>query len=107
MHREIGALTAKVDIIMDMMKRSEEKSDTSRASLHKRVDEIVDRVGKVEGSISAVQDDVTDMKPITDDVRRWKLIGLGALGMIGISGIALGVSFADALKRIAGVVIGR
>ena len=42
-----------------------------------------------------------------EDVRRWKLMGLGALGMIGIAGMALGVSFADALKRIASIVLGR
>jgi hypothetical protein len=42
-----------------------------------------------------------------DDVRRWKLIALGALGMIGIAGIALGVSFANVLKRIALVILGK
>ncbi len=35
------------------------------------------------------------------------MMGLGALGMIGIAGMALGVSFADALKRIALVIVGR
>ncbi|WP_245421294.1 DUF1515 family protein [Rhizobium sp. L9] len=28
------------------------------------------------------------MRPVTDDVRRWKLIGLGALGIIGIGASA-------------------
>ncbi|OHV84135.1 hypothetical protein LCM4573_00010 [Rhizobium sp. LCM 4573] len=48
-----------------------------------------------------------EMKPVTEDVKRWKLMGMGALGMMGIAGIALGVSFADALKRIAGLLMGR
>lgn len=75
--------------------------------MHRRMDEVVDRVAKVENTASAVQDDIKEMRPITDDVRRWKLMGLGALGMIGIAGMALGVSFADALKRIAAIVVGR
>lgn len=33
--------------------------------------------------------------------------GIGALSMIGIGGVALGVSFADALKRVGGLLIGR
>jgi len=107
MHQQIGMLTAKVDMILEGIRRSEEKSDISRASMHRRMDELVDRVSKVEGSVTNVQDDVRDMKPVTEDVKRWKLMGMGALGMMGIAGIALGVSFADALKRIASILVGR
>ncbi len=106
-HQQIGTLTAKVDMLIEATRRSEEKSDVSRASMHRRMDEIVDRVSKVENTSSAVQDDVKEMRPVVDDVKRWKLMGLGALGMIGIGGMALGVSFADALKRIALVIVGR
>jgi hypothetical protein len=107
MHREIGMLTAKVDMILEGIRRSEEKSDVSRASMHRRMDEIVERVGKVETSVVSLQDDVTEMKPVTDDVRRWKLIGLGALGVIGFGGMAMGVTFADAIRRVGAVIIGR
>ncbi|NTG86225.1 DUF1515 domain-containing protein [Agrobacterium rhizogenes] len=106
-HQQIGSLAAKVDMLIEATRRSEEKSDVNRASMHRRMDEVVDRVAKVENTASAVQDDIKEMRPITDDVRRWKLMGLGALGMIGIAGMALGVSFADALKRIAAIVVGR
>lgn len=106
-HQQIGNLTAKVDMLIEATRRSEEKSDVSRASMHRRMDDVVDRVAKVENTASAVQDDIKEMRPITEDVRRWKLMGLGALGMIGIAGMALGVSFADALKRIASIVVGR
>ncbi|WP_371258834.1 DUF1515 family protein [Ensifer sp. ZNC0028] len=47
------------------------------------------------------------MRPITDDVKRWKLMGIGALGVTGIAAMALGVSFAEAIRRIAFVVIGK
>lgn len=45
------------------------------------------------------------MKPVTDDVKRWPVIGIGSLTVIG--GMALGVAFADVLKRIAAVIIGK
>lgn len=44
---------------------------------------------------------------MTDDVRRWKLMGIGALGVTGIAAMALGVSFAEAIRRIADVIVGR
>ncbi len=66
MHREIGMLTAKVDMILEGVRRSEEKSDISRASMHRRMDEIAERVGKVEGNVDDVKEDVSEMKPVID-----------------------------------------
>ncbi len=37
------------------------------------------------------------MKPVTDEVGRWKLMGMGALGVIGIGALAAGVTFAEAI----------
>ncbi|MBB4952783.1 glucose-6-phosphate isomerase [Agrobacterium vitis] len=113
-HRQLGELVAglrglKDDIqeIRDAQLRSEDKSTQSRAVVHRRMDEMVSRVGTLERHITNVQTDVADMKPVTNDVKRWKLMGIGALGMIGIGGIALGVSFADVLKRVGALLIGR
>ncbi|HBF31874.1 DUF1515 family protein [Rhizobium sp.] len=113
-HRQLGELVAglrglKDDIqeIRDAQLRSEDKSTQSRAVVHRRMDEMVSRVGALEQHITNVQADVADMKPVTNDVKRWKLMGIGALGMIGIGGIALGVSFADVLKRVGSLLIGR
>lgn len=39
-------------------------------------------------------------------VKRWRLIGLGALGVIGIAGMALGVIFADVVKRAFTILTG-
>ncbi|WFU88890.1 DUF1515 family protein [Rhizobium sp. CC1099] len=39
------------------------------------------------------------MRKVTDDVQRWKLLGIGALADIGIGGMAMGVTFADAIRR--------
>lgn len=113
-HRQLGELVAGLRGIQDDMRemkatlqRSEDKSAESRAAMHRRLDEAVDRIGRVESSVASVNEDVAEMKPVTDDVRRWRLMGIGALSMIGIAGVALGVSFADALKRIAALLIGR
>jgi hypothetical protein len=63
------------------------------------MDDMVQRVGTLETNVTNVQADVADIKPVTNDVKRWTLIGIG--------GIALGVSFADLLKRVAALLIGR
>lgn len=113
-HRQLGELVAGLRALQDDMReikdaqmRAEDKSNQSRAVVHRRMDEMVSHIGALERNISTVQADVADMKPVTNDVKRWKLIGIGALGMIGIGGIALGVSFADVLKRIGALLIGR
>ncbi|WP_337183866.1 DUF1515 family protein [Shinella sp.] len=93
--------------IEDKLQRSDDKSDVSRAKMHTRIDEVVGTVGEVQTTVAGLERDVKDMKPVTDEVRRWKLLGMGALGMMGVGGIAIGVSFADALKRIVGLLIGR
>ena len=113
-HRQLGELLAisralqeDVRRIEAKVQRAEDKSDESRAKMHSRIDDVVGTVGEVQTSVVTLERDVKEMKPVTDDVKRWRLIGMGALGMIGVGGIALGVSFADALKRIAGLLLGR
>lgn len=113
-HRQLGELVAGMHGLQDSIRRmeeaarrSEDKSEASRAVVHRRLDEVVDRVGKVETSIVTVQEDVTEMKPVTDEVRRWKLMGMGALGVTGLAAMALGVTFSESLKRIGMVIIGR
>jgi hypothetical protein len=32
------------------------------------------------------------MRPVTDDMRKWKLMGVGALDVVGLGATALGVS---------------
>ncbi len=113
-HQQLGELVAGMRslqeanrLLEDMIRRSDDKSEESRSRAHRRMDETIDRMSKLETSVVTVQEDIAEMKPVTDGVRRWKLMGLGALGTIGIAGMALGVSFADALKRIALVIVGR
>ncbi len=100
-HRQLGELIAGVKNLEEAFRRSEDKSDASRASVHRRMDDMVDRIGKVEGTVMQVKEDVTEMKPVTDDVRKWKLMGMGALAVVGLGGTALGVSIAGFFDQLS------
>ncbi|MBZ7923091.1 DUF1515 domain-containing protein [Ensifer adhaerens] len=113
-HRQLGELVAGMRSLQESIRRLEEgsmraedKAATSRAAVHQRMDQLVDRVGHVEASVATIGEDVSEMKPVTDDVKRWKLMGIGALGVTGIAAMALGVSFAEAIRRIVFVIIGK
>ncbi|WP_429807320.1 DUF1515 family protein [Ensifer sp. B1-9] len=113
-HRQLGELVAGMRGLQDSIRRIEEgaqraedKTATSHANVHLRMEQLADRVGELEASVLAIGTDVAEMKPVTDDVRRWKLMGIGALGVTGIAAMVLGVSFAEAIRRIVFVVIGK
>ncbi len=113
-HRQLGELAEGMRGVQQSLRRmeensrhSEDKSDVSRAVVHRRMDELVSRVGHLETGMAEMRDDVAEMKPVTDDVKRWKLMGIGALGVIGIGGMVLGVTFADAIRRIGLVIVGK
>nr|WP_234710730.1 DUF1515 family protein [Sinorhizobium arboris] len=58
--------------------------------MYRRLDEMVQRVGELAGSTTAMRGDIAEMKPMTDHVQRWKRMGIGALTVIGIGGTVLG-----------------
>ncbi len=114
LHQKIGemlamqvALKESLQRVEEQARRSEDKADQSRSVVHRRLDEMVNRVGEVEQTVAVVKEDVTDMKPVTDDMKRLRLMGAGALTAIGFAAMALGVTFADALKRIGDFLVGR
>ncbi|KQR27239.1 hypothetical protein ASF91_19685 [Rhizobium sp. Leaf155] len=114
LHQKIGellgmatALKESLQRVEEQARRSEDKADQSRAVVHRRLDEMVNRVGDVEQNMALVKDDVKDMKPVTDDMKRLRLMGAGALAAMGFAAMAIGVTFADALKRIGDFFIGR
>ncbi|WP_457302268.1 DUF1515 family protein [Phyllobacterium sp. P5_D12] len=65
------------------------------------MDEIISEVGEIKTDIAIIKDYVSDAKAVTDDVKRWRLMGIGALGMAGIGGAALGVSLANSFEWLA------
>ena len=96
----LGKLLAEVANLREDFRRSEDNSNLSRAAIDRRMEELVSRIGSLETTVTATKHDVADMKPVTEDVRRWKLMGLGALGVVGLGGAALGLTLAGALQSI-------
>lgn len=93
----VGGLKAEVvDLRRDFHdsdSRAEEnirRADAHRAVVHRRVDELVHEFGEVKGDIVQVKRDVAQTKLVTDEVTRWKLMGMGALGITGIAAASVG-----------------
>ncbi|MDK1386394.1 DUF1515 family protein [Sinorhizobium sp. 8-89] len=99
-HQQLGTLIAEVKNLRDDFRRSEDKSDRSRSKTHERIDDLVDRIGKIETAIAAQKTEIDEMKPVTAQVKKWQLMGMGALGVVGIGGAAIGVTFADTAHRV-------
>ncbi|RWB85900.1 MAG: DUF1515 domain-containing protein [Mesorhizobium sp.] len=70
--------------------QSEQRAATSRAKLHTRTDELVERMAQTESRVKALTDDVAEVRAVTDEVTRWKLMGMGALAVTGIAFASLG-----------------
>ncbi len=75
--------------------------DEKRAIVHRRIDEIITDVGEIKTDIAVIKEDVQDSKAVTDEVKKWKLMGIGALGVVGLAGTALGVSLASSFEWVA------
>jgi predicted nucleic acid-binding Zn-ribbon protein len=79
----------------------------SRKDMHRKVDDLTDRVGKAEttiqvaGQVTAQTRDkvdamdatlTSDVKPTVDEFKRMKLIGWSVVGIVGLGGTAFGAS---------------
>lgn len=98
--RDLGMIIAELKVLREDLKASQQKSDDSRAKMHSRLDALNERVGKVEGRLVPIERDVADTKAVTEEVKRWKLMGFGALAMAGIGGTALGVGLANVFEGL-------
>ena len=114
LNRTLGIELGKIDFLIkevkdirDDMTDSEGKSDTSRASIHRRLDEVVQRTGSLEGKMTGVEASLADVKQVTDDVTRWRLMGLGALGITGLAAGSIGAFFATYWDSIVKVFRGQ
>jgi len=99
--KAIGGLEQAVIGLRNDLQASESRSVDHRATLHRRVDELVSDVGNLGVKVASMEATVTDSKTVTDDVKRWKLMGMGALAVVGLGGTALGVMMANSLEAIA------
>lgn len=79
----VKSIGEQVDKIQANMKDSEEKSDISRANVHRRLDEYSDKHSLLEATVATMGKDVSDMKAVTDGVTKMtqQAEGAGTLGM--------------------------
>ena len=92
----LGSLTAEVAAlrrdIQDSDARAEqhvERADQHRATVHRRVDEMVAEIGNLKSRVTSMETSVTDSKAVTDEVKKWKQRGIGALFVTGIASAAV------------------
>lgn len=101
--RTLGILLGKVEGI----EKSIELGDQQRATVHRRLDDVIESVGELATELATMKADVVDSKVITDEVKQWKQRGIGALFVSGVAGTAIGgaavgfvVYWWDAVLRI-------
>jgi hypothetical protein len=106
-YRAIGTLSAQVEGLRRDIDASERRAgaenreaDEKRAQVHRRMDDLVNEVGDIKTDIATITDQVKDSKKVTDQVKQWRAMGLGGLGVVGIACTALG-SLASSIEWIS------
>lgn len=105
----LATLSAQVAGLREDLKESERRqsetnkqADQSRKDLHKRMDMLTNRTGRVEGQVESIQKALEDVKKTTDKVKQWEQRGIGALFVVGIASASLSgtiVYFWDIIVR--------
>lgn len=111
----IGDMGAKIDGLTRALQQSEKRAAVHRAGVHRRMDEVVgdltevrEKVAVATTSIAAVQQEVTKIKGVTDDVEkmRQRAIGAGTLGLwlwrAGYALMGAAAGFAGAIAFLTG-----
>lgn len=87
--------------------QSETRAAASRAKMHEKTDQLTAKMGATENEVKALKEDMAEVKLVTAEVTRWKLMGLGALGVTGIAFASLGsvvtYYFHDIVRALRGV----
>ncbi|MFA5899574.1 MAG: DUF1515 family protein [Hyphomicrobium sp.] len=89
--------------------------ESSIGNLGKRFDRLEKRMDERDGTLADIQtaasdlsDNVrfmkeaidSDIRPVVDDVKRWRLMGMGAIGIVGVGGAAFGSSVLYVLSQM-------
>lgn len=101
-------LLTMLEQLRDDIATERETERASRARLHERMDEVVDRVGRIEGDVrilgqvdGQVRQEVQDLsatvtknqneaQPTIDEWKRIRAIGIGFAGILAIGGVSVG-----------------
>lgn len=98
--------------------RDQDKADQSRTKVHARLDEVVKSVTVLEEQrktdsdrlntiAAATETRLESVETVTDEVKRWKIMGMTSISIVGIGAAALGITFADFFKRMLQMMMGR
>jgi hypothetical protein len=75
--------------------------------MHRRLGDVIWEVSDIKVDIATITGQMSESKAVTDQGKQWKLMGLGALGVVGIAAGALGTIIAtywhDILKMLRGI----
>lgn len=102
-YRSVGELTGAVKSLGEKIEANEHRNVTaiaeankSRAEVHRRLDDLVDRTSRLEGDTAAMAQTVAGVQAVTDDVKamREQARGAGTLGqwLIKFGGWVLGAA---------------
>lgn len=116
--RSLGRLEGQMTEVLSMLKASNE----SRSRLHERVDEVSDRLGKIEGDIAIlgqvdgqirgevqalaakVDQNQKEAQPTIDEWRRIRAIGIGLVGLLALGGMSVGAALAWAGESVVNAI---
>ena len=87
--RELGSIISTLEAIQDEAREAKKAREAMSAKL--------DAALRAQ---EALQRDVSVMKPVVEELSRWRLIGLGAVLGVGAIGTILGLSLATAREFI-------
>lgn len=97
LNRLLGNLEAGMEALGKRFDRLEERMDERDDTLN----DMQTAADGVARDVRYLKDMLTDdVKPVTDDVKRWRMMGLGALGIIGIGGTAFGAGVLWLLNQL-------
>lgn len=98
--------------------RDQDRAGQSRDKVHARLDDVAksvtvleeqrktdaDRLDTIAAAIASRLDSV---ETVTNEVKRWKIMGMTSISIVGIGAAAFGITFADFFKRLLQMLGGR
>ena len=87
--RELGTIIA----TLTQMQRDAQEAKETQAALTAKLD-------KALAVIAVLQSDMTSVKPVVEQFKSWRLVGLGAVMGIGAAGTALGITLATVREAL-------
>lgn len=86
----LRALESKVDTNNNRAEANSAKVMATLEEQDERLDELADSSRLMRTELTGLTTTVTDSKMVTDDVKRWRQLGLGVIGLVGIAAAWIG-----------------